>query len=82
MSAGTISLGQIAERLSVLEVACNRCDRRGRLSTTHLLREHGNIPGPVLLERLSADCPQKQAMLRGQLADVCGIHNPQLPRLF
>ena len=82
MSAETIPLAAISERISMLDIVCNRCDRRGRLSTARLLREHGNIPGPVLLERLSADCSRRQAMQRGQLHDVCGIHNPQLPRLF
>jgi hypothetical protein len=82
MSPGTISLAEIAARISMLEVACNRCDRRGRLSIRRLLEEYGDIPGPELLERLSADCPRRQAMQRGQLADVCGAYHPQLPNLF
>jgi hypothetical protein len=27
MPAGVLLLGQIAERISMLEIACNRCDR-------------------------------------------------------
>jgi hypothetical protein len=82
MSTGTISLAEIAERISMLEIACNRCPRYGRLSIRRLLDEYGDIPGPEVLERLSADCPRRQAMQRGQLADVCGAHHPQLPALF
>ena len=36
--SGVITLGQVAARLPVLEVACNR---RGRLRTDRLVLEHG-----------------------------------------
>ena len=39
--AGVVLLGEIAARLPVLEVSCNRCDRQGRLRTDRLLAEHG-----------------------------------------
>jgi hypothetical protein len=29
--ADVVTLGAVAARLPVLDVACNRCDRRGRL---------------------------------------------------
>jgi hypothetical protein len=74
---GVVFLGQIAARLPVIEVACNRCDRRGRLNTGRL--EHGAyMPMPVLLWTIAADCPRMEA---GQLHDVCGVHLPQLSRL-
>lgn len=38
---GAVLLGQVAEPLPVLEVACNRCDRRGRLRTARLVAQHG-----------------------------------------
>ena len=40
------------------------------------------MPIPELLRILSTDCLRRQAMERGQLAGVCGIHCPQLPWLF
>jgi hypothetical protein len=40
MPAGVVTLGQIAARLTMLDVACNRCDRRGRLWTDRLLARH------------------------------------------
>src|SRR5690349_12630823 len=41
MPAGVVLLGQVAARLSVLDVACNCCDRHGRLHTSRLLTTHG-----------------------------------------
>jgi hypothetical protein len=37
--AGVVLLGAVAARLTVLDVACNRCDRRGRLRIDRLLAE-------------------------------------------
>jgi hypothetical protein len=79
MSAGVVLLGQVAARLPVFDLACNRCDSRGRLRTARLVAEHGpDMPGPDLLRVLSADCPRRQMMEQGQLADPCGIHCPGL----
>ena len=75
---GTVTLGQMAAMhdaagLTALEIACNRCDRRGRLSIARLLAEHG----PELRRIIAADCPR---MIAGKVPDVCGIHFPQMPR--
>jgi hypothetical protein len=41
--------GTVAGRLSMLDVACNRCDRRGRLRMDRLLTDHGPaMPMPEL----------------------------------
>jgi hypothetical protein len=82
MPSGTIGLAEVAARLRQLDVRCDRCGRHGLLNTALLLDQHGNISMPVLLERLSADCPRRQAMEHGQLADVCGIFAPELERVF
>jgi hypothetical protein len=75
-----IKLGQVAARLAMLEVACNRCDRRGRLRTDRLLAEHGaGLSMPKLRLIIAADCPRMQA---DKMHDVCGVHFPQLPGLF
>jgi hypothetical protein len=63
---------------------------RGQLKPLHSLRNLGHFPTtlfgnvsiPKLLEHLSSDCPRRQATERGQLADVCGIHCPELTGLF
>jgi len=76
---GVVTLGQVAPRLSVLEVSCNRCERRGRLATGRLLAEHGPaLPLPDLGRIIAADCPRMQA---AQVHDVCGVHFPGLSRL-
>jgi len=80
MPRGSILLGEIAPHLTHLDVACNRCDRKGRLDPARLLAEHGaTMPIPVLLGLLSADCSKRTT---GRAHDVCGIHLPQLPTLF
>lgn len=72
-------LGQVAGRLSIIDVARDRCDRRGWLHTERLVAEHCAYPPvPALLPTIAAACPRMQA---AQVRDVCGIHLPQLSRL-
>jgi hypothetical protein len=74
-----MTLGEIAARLTMLEAACNRCDRHGQLSARRLLAEHGPaLPVPALRQIVAADCPR---MMAGQIHDACGVHFPQLSRL-
>ena len=81
---GYVLLGEISARftaagLTMLEVSCNRCDRRGRLSIARLLAEHGHaLPGPELRRIIAHDCPR---MIAGKIPDVCGIHFPQMVAL-
>ncbi len=73
-------LAGIAGRTEHLSVACNRCDRRGRLRIDRLLAEYGPaLPIPELRRIVAADCPKMQT---GQVHDVCGAHFPELPGLF
>ncbi|MFL5281507.1 MAG: hypothetical protein ACJ8AW_11065 [Rhodopila sp.] len=76
MPADVVLLGQIAARLPVLAVACNRCDRRGRLRTARLLAAHGpGLPMPDLRCIIAVDCLR---MIAGHVHDVCGVHFPGL----
>jgi hypothetical protein len=76
MPAGYITLGQINDRLLVLEVSCNFCDRRGRLNVNRLIAEHGpQLPVPDLRQIIAADCPR---MIEGKISDPCGVHFPGL----
>ena len=76
---GVVLLGQIAGRLSVLEVDCNRCDRRGRFRLDRLIAQHGaDMPLPELRRIIAADCPKMQA---NKMHDVCGVRFPALSLL-
>ena len=77
--SGTTLLGAVAARLALLAVACNRCDRHGRLSTARLLTQHGpDLPMPLLRKHVAADCPRT---LANRMHDPCGVHFPDLSRL-
>lgn len=78
--AGFITLGQVAERTAALEVACRRCERRGRYSVARLVARHGaGMPMPKLRGVLAGDCPRRASR---NIYDLCGAHFPQLPGLF
>jgi len=80
MLSTVITLAKIAPKLTMLEIACTKCDRYGRLSVTRLIAEHGeDMALPELKEVLAADCPRQRAT---SLYDRCGAYYPQLPRLF
>jgi hypothetical protein len=54
-----ITLGDMADKgMTMLEVACRRCDRRGRLSIARLIAEHGREDGVDLRALIAHDCPE------------------------
>jgi hypothetical protein len=63
----------------MLEVACRRCDRRGRLSLARLIAEHGHAGLPDLRILLAADCPHIRS---AAIYNRCGVYFPQLPGLI
>lgn len=77
---GSITLAELVSKLDMLEVACHRCDRRGRLGVERLIAEHGADMGlPELRTLRAADCPRARAVT---INDRCGVHFPQPPALF
>src|SRR4051794_4722239 len=77
---GSITLSDVAERTEVLNIACTRCERTERYHLDTLIARHGPDFGiPVLLRNLSADCPKRDSIT---VYDLCGIHCPDLARLF
>jgi hypothetical protein len=53
-----ITLGEVAERIEIIENRCERCDRHGRLSVARLLAEHGpNVDFGAVMRLLIGDCP-------------------------
>jgi hypothetical protein len=52
---GSITLGDVAQRTAVLNIACSRCDRAGRYNLDALIERHGaDFAIPLLLRELSA----------------------------
>lgn len=79
MSSGAVTLGDIAGRLTMLDVACSRCERRGRLSVARLIEQHGADTGlPELRGILAGDCPRAGAV---STYEQCKVSFPQLSRL-
>src|ERR1700724_856054 len=54
---GSITLGELEGKLTMLEVSCHRCERSGRVTLARLIEEHGADTGlPDLWESLAGDC--------------------------
>ena len=57
-SRGSITLGELEGKMTMLEVNCHRCERRGRVSLSRLIEEHGADMGlPDLWESLADATP-------------------------
>jgi hypothetical protein len=64
----------------MLEVACHRCERHGRVSVARLTEEHGAGMGlPDLWESLAGDCQHARSTA---VHNRCAIYYPELPALF
>ena len=75
-----ITLGDMAAKgMTMLEVACRRCDRRGRFSIARLIAEHGRDDHGDLRALIAADCPKMQNPSPNIYAQ-CGLHFPELPQ--
>ena len=56
-AAASLSLAKIAELLTILNVRCTKCDRRGRYRISTLIERCGaDFAGPDLREKLSEGC--------------------------
>ena len=77
---GSITLGELQGKLDLLDIACHRCERSGRVSLARLIEEHGADTGlPDLWESLAGDCQHARS---AALNNRCAIYYPQLPPLF
>jgi hypothetical protein len=76
-----ITLADLVEKgLSRLEIACDRCPRRGAYTVARLIEQLGRDHDLVRLRlQLAARCP---AYSTGQGTPRCGARYPQLPGLF
>ena len=66
---GSVTLGEVAANVSHIEVACTRCERRGRYRLSRLIASHGaDFPMTDLGAQL-ADCPKRNESI-GKRCDV------------
>jgi hypothetical protein len=82
LTYGTISVGAMRARgMKMLDVACNRCDRHGRLSIARLIAERGAENYGDLRKLIAHDC---QRMLDPSVSiyERCGVMFPELPNWF
>lgn len=57
---GVITLGEIAEHFSMLNVVCERCGRHGRYNTARLVGKYGaDETVQPFQEDITRDCPEK-----------------------
>ena len=76
-NSGSISLGELRGKLTMLGIACSRCDRRGLLRLDRLIAKHGaGMRLPVLGQLLAGDCPRANS---ASIYERCDIGFPQLP---
>jgi hypothetical protein len=69
-SPGTVSLADVARRTTHIELACTRCERRGRYRVDGLIRQFGpEFAMPDLAEQL-APCPNRMAASPNARCDV------------
>ena len=77
---GAITFGDLVGKLDALQVACDKCGRRGRYGVARLIEQHGRDGNMVdLLAELKADCPKQEA---GNMSDLFAARCPDLPRVM
>ncbi len=75
MRGDAVTLGDLAGKITMLEVACSRYERRGRLHVARLIEQHGDMRLPELRYILAGDCPRAEA---ASISDRCSVYYPQL----
>ncbi|KAK48177.1 hypothetical protein BG58_32985 [Caballeronia jiangsuensis] len=78
MANGSISLGEVAARSRHIEVACSRCERRGRYQLSRLVARLGeDFPMTNLAEEI-ADCQRQNV----STTERCDVYFPGLIRIM
>jgi hypothetical protein len=77
---GAITFGDLVGKLDVLNVACDKCGRKGRYMLARLIEQRGADAKAVdLLTEVTADCPKKHA---ANMGDQCVGRCPDLPKVM
>jgi hypothetical protein len=67
-----ITLAQVAAKIQMLEIACNKCGRCGRQGVQNLIAVHGaGIGLPELKDKLAKGCPRLE---NPRYDDRCHAH--------
>ena len=67
MATGSLTLSEHPREL--VEIGCDRCERKGRYSRARLIAKHGpSIRLPDLLRKIAADCLKSGGLGN----DMCG----------
>ncbi|MGF6607069.1 hypothetical protein OKW45_001969 [Paraburkholderia sp. WSM4175] len=79
MKKGSVSLSEVAARATHLEVACTRCERRGRYRLAKLLDQLGaDFPMTDLGSEIT-DCPRRSESAPNKR---CDVYFPGLPQIM
>ena len=77
---GGIIFSDLVGKLDVLQVACDKCGRKGRYALARLIEQRGRDAKVVdFLAEITADCPKEQAR---NMSDQCAARCPDLPRVM
>ena len=74
------TLANLRSEVTRLDVACSRCDRRGRLDVARLIEQHGS--GATLRDAvagINAQCPNREAH---GVMEPCDIYFPGLGEML
>ena len=76
---GAITFRDIAGKLTVLRITCDKCGRSGQYRVDRLIVRYG-IDAKLFdwSDEITADCPRKQAK---NLSDMCGARCPDLSKV-
>jgi hypothetical protein len=81
VSRAVITLGEVAERLAMLDIACRKCARSGRYQVAKLVEKYGpDASMPELRRSFATDCPRMKESV--STYERCGIYYPHLPEVF
>ncbi|CAB3758692.1 hypothetical protein LMG29542_03406 [Paraburkholderia humisilvae] len=78
MAKGSVTLGEVATRASHIEVACTRCERRGRYRLARLVASYGEDFPMTDLGAEIADCPKRHAAI----TERCDVYFPGLRKIM
>jgi hypothetical protein len=78
MANGSVSLREVAARATHIEIACTRCERRGRYRLSKLVASLGGDFPMTDLGGEITDCPKRYAAV----TERCDVYYPGLRKIM